>query len=70
MKLLRSIRSDNVPFRKKNMFYIHCVKGMNTQYIVICRPIARQRVGKHVSVTIEGQPLLGNGPIDARSGQQ
>jgi hypothetical protein len=37
--------------------------------IVTCTPIARQRVGKHISAalayaTVEGYPLLGNGPVN------
>jgi hypothetical protein len=40
---------------------------------VTCRHIARERVGKHGSVTQAlktGHPLLGNGQVDPRSGQQ
>jgi hypothetical protein len=37
-------------------------------------PIDRQRLGKHIPEkklsTIEEHPLLGNGPVDALSGQQ
>jgi hypothetical protein len=37
-------------------------------YIVMCIPIARQRLGKHISVkcmrATEGRPLFGNRPIN------
>jgi hypothetical protein len=34
---------------------------------VTCIPIARQRVDKHKPSTIEGHPLLGNGPVNTHS---
>jgi hypothetical protein len=50
-----------------------CPKEWDTmpQHIVTYMTIVRQRLGKHFPQvtlsTIEGQPLLGNGPINTHS---